>query len=254
MPFTNIANQKIYYAEAGAHGTPIVLVHGSGANHLAWGLQMRPLAQVARVIALDLPGHGKSDLPGRTTVDAYRDVVLGLLDTLKIDRAVIAGHSLGGAIAQTLALSHSDRVAGLGLVGTGARLRVLPAILDGILTDFEPTTEFVIDHAYSAGQDVSMRARALAELRACPAQVTHDDYAACDAFDIIARISEIRAPTIAICGKQDVMTPPKYSEFLCAKISGARLVVIDNAGHSVMIEQAAQVNRALTEFLLSALT
>jgi pimeloyl-ACP methyl ester carboxylesterase len=252
MPFANIASQKIYYAEAGAHGTPIILVHGSGANHLAWGLQMRPLAQVARVIALDLPGHGKSDLPGRPTVDGYRDAVIGLLDALKIDRAVIAGHSLGGAIAQTIALSHPDRVAGLGLVGTGARLRVLPAILDGILNDFEQTTEFVIEHAYAAGLDASMRARALAELRACPAQVTHDDYAACNAFDMIARISEIRAPAIGICGRQDMMTPPKYSEFLVSKIPGARLVVIDHAGHSVMIEQAAQVNRALIEFLSSA--
>jgi pimeloyl-ACP methyl ester carboxylesterase len=251
MPFANIANQKIYYAETGSarNVPPIVFVHGSGANHLAWGLQLRPLGEVTRVIALDLPGHGKSDLPGRTTVEGYRDAVLGLLDSLNIERAVIAGHSLGGAIAQTFALAYPERAAGLGLVGTGARLRVLPTILDGILHDFEQTTEFVVDHAYSAGLDPSLRARAVTELRACPAQVTHDDYAACNAFDVMARVAEIRVPTIAICGKQDEMTPPKYSEFLVGKIPGARLVVIDHAGHSVMIEQAEQVNRALIEFV-----
>jgi pimeloyl-ACP methyl ester carboxylesterase len=255
MPFANIADQRIYYVEQGAastnaqHSAPIVFVHGAAGSHLHWGLQVRALGEITRAVALDLPGHGKSDPPGRNRVDAYRDVVLGLLDALRFDRAVIVGHSMGGAIAQTLALAQPDRVAGLGLVGTGARLRVLPAILDGLRNDFDAIAASVVAYSYAPGVSADMRARALAEFRACPAQITHGDFSACDVFDIMPRLAEMRAPAVIICGKEDRMTPVKYSEFLASRLLNARLVLIENAGHSVMIEQADQVNHALAEFV-----
>ncbi len=249
MPFANVGNQKIYYAETGRAGLPMVFIHGSAASHLVWGLQLRALGAIAHAVAIDLPGHGRSDPPGRNTINEYCDVVLNLLDALQFDRAVIIGHSLGGAIAQMLALAHPERVAGLGLVGTGARLRVLPAILDGVLNDFDNIAELVVDYSYALGLDTSLRARALADLRACPAQVAHGDFSACNNFDIIARVSEIRAPTLVVVGKDDRLTPVKYAEFLASKIPGARLAIVEGAGHSVMIEQADAVNRALINFV-----
>ena len=255
MPFANVGTDKIFYAEHGyasaaaRRGIPIIFAHGAAASHLVWGAQVRALGEITRAVALDLPGHGRSPLPGRNSIDAYRDVVLGLLDALRFDRAVIVGHSMGGGIAQTLALSHPDRVAGLGLVGTGARLRVLPAILDGVLSDFGATAQLVVENSFAPALDAAMRARAVAEFRACPAAVTHGDFFACNAFDILARVSEIRAPTLVVCGRQDRMAPIKYSEFLMSKIPQARLTLIENAGHSVMIEKAEEVNRALSDFM-----
>jgi pimeloyl-ACP methyl ester carboxylesterase len=79
--------------------------------------------------------------------------------------------------------------------------------------------------------------------------VTHGDYSACNVFDVMARLGEIHAPTIVICGEQDRMTPPKYSELLVSKIPGAQLALIENAGHSVMIEQPHAVSRALFDFV-----
>lgn len=255
MPFANLGSDTIYYAARGSasaaarRGMPIVFVHGASGNHLVWGEQIRALGQVARAVALDLPGHGRSQSPGRNSVDGYRDVVLGLLDALRFDRAVIVGHSMGGAIAQTLALSHPERVAGLGLVGTGARLRVLPAILDGVLNDFDNIARLAVEYAYVQPMDASMRRRAEEQFRACPPTVTHADFSACNTFDIMSRVSEIRAPTLVICGREDRMTPVKYSEFLASKIQNARLVLVDGAGHSVMIEKPDEVNRALVDFM-----
>ncbi len=251
MPFVNVGADKVYYAEHGnaSANAPVVFVHGAAGSHLIWGAQVRALGEHTRAVALDLPGHGRSLPPGRDAMTAYRDVVLGLLDALGFDRAVIVGHSMGGGIAQTLALSHPDRVAGLGLIGTGARLRVLPALLDGVLSDFDHTARLVVENSYGPGLDAAMRERALAEFRACPAPVIHDDFAACNAFDLLPSLAEIRAPTVVICGRADRMTPVKYSEFLAANIPHARCVIVEGAGHSVMIEKPIQVNRALDEFM-----
>lgn len=249
MPFATIGARKIYYAQQGEHGMPVILVHGSGANHLVWGMQMRALGIIARSIAIDLPGHGKSDLPGRDSVEAYSDVILGLMDALGLDQAVIIGHSLGGAIALSLALSQRDRMAGLGLVGTGARLRVAPVVLDGILNDFENTVRLIIENTYVQPMDAGLRHLAEEQLRLCPGSVIHDDFLACNKFDVMTRLGEITAPTLIVCGKQDKMAPPKYSDYLHAHLVNSQFELIDGAGHSVMIEQADEVNRALGNFM-----
>ncbi|MBI5303403.1 MAG: alpha/beta hydrolase [Chloroflexi bacterium] len=249
MPFVTVHDDNLFYAQSGAQGVPVLFVHGAGSNHLIWGNQLRAVGLSARACALDLPGHGRSTGAGRNTVAAYRDVILGVLDALGIERVVMVGHSMGGAITQTLALSHPDRVAGIALVGTGARLRVLPAILDGILNDFDHTARFVTANCFGATPDPVLLERSETEFRACPATVTHGDYTACNGFDVLARIAEIRAPTLAICGTEDKMTPPEYSDYFVAKIPGARRVLVERAGHSVMIEQPDAVSRALVEFV-----
>jgi pimeloyl-ACP methyl ester carboxylesterase len=249
MPWAQVAGQNIYYIEQGKQGLPIIFVHGAAGNHLVWGLQARALGERGRAVALDLPGHGRSDPPGRESVEAYRDVVLGLLDALGFERAVIVGHSMGGAIAQTLALSHPDRVAGLGLVGTGARLRVLPAILEGVLNNFNAVSEMVVEHSYTTDLDPEFRKRAEEEFRTCPPSVTYGDFSACNQFDVMARLAEIRAPTLVVCGREDRMTPVKYSVYLATNIPQAYLVLMDHAGHSVMIEQPDELNTTLLDFV-----
>ncbi len=248
MPFAEVGGEQVNYVAQGEKGWPVVFVHGAASSHLIWWNQIRALAPLARAVAMDLPGHGRSALRGRTSVAAYAEAVLGLIDALGFDRALVVGHSMGGAIAQTLALAYPDRIAGVGLIGTGARLRVLPAILDGVLSDPEGTARLVTQHSF-ATLEPALLAKAEEQFRACPPAVTHGDFSACNDFDAMGRVAEIRASALVLCGRDDQMTPVKYSEFLASKIPAARLVLVPAAGHYVMLEQPEQVNAALAEWV-----
>ncbi len=236
----------------GAEGPPLVLVHGAGGTHRHWPEEIRALAG-RRVLALDLPGHGRSAGPAPRTLADLAQSVLGVLDALAIDAAVIAGHSMGGAIALTLALEAPARVAGLVLVGTGARLRVAPIVLQ--LTA-DPATlgaaaDTITDASFGSGASAEVR-RAFAEsLRDNPPGVVHDDFAACHAFDVMARLGEVHAPTLVVCGNEDRLTPPKYSEHLHTAIAGSRLTRVPGAGHAVMLEAPHAVAKAIEDFLAS---
>src|SRR5262249_50983979 len=124
-----VAGRPAACLEAG-QGPPLVLVHGAGGRGEVWGPQLADLSDVARVIAVDLPGHGGTGGAGCRRIDDYATWVVGLLDALALDRVVLGGHSMGGAISQTIARARPERLRGLVLVGTGARLRVAPRILE----------------------------------------------------------------------------------------------------------------------------
>jgi len=227
----------------------LVLVHGAGGSHLDWPAPLRRLRGV-NVYALDLPGHGRSEGTGRSSIAAYRDFLLAFLDSLGLETVVVVGHSMGGAIALDFALHYPDRLARLILVGSGARLRVAPAILTGILSDFEATVGLVCDYAFGPGATEQLRRLGRQRLLQTPPQVLHGDYAACDAFDVMERLGEVRCPTLAIGGTADRLTPPKYSVYLRDHIPGAELVLVDAAGHMVMLEKPEVVSRAISKFIL----
>jgi len=247
MPFVTIASEKIFYATHGA-GPAVVYIHGSGGTHKVWLHQLHNVPGVANY-ALDLPGHGRSEGTGRQTVADYSAVIVGLLDGLGLHKATLVGHSLGGAVALWTALQHPPRVAGLGLVGTGARLRVLPAILQGVKTEFAKTVELVTGYDYAENAPRELIEEGKREFLANTPEVLHSDFAACDAFDVMARLGEIRCPSLILCGAQDRLTPPKYSTYLQERIAGARLVLVPDAGHMVMVEKPDEVTRAIAEFV-----
>lgn len=250
MPHIQVNGEQLYYAASPASQARLtmVLVHGAGENHLVWPASLRRIDRVL-VCALDLPGHGKSGGQGRASVSDYAAVVLGFLDALGVKRAVVGGHSMGGAIAQQFALSHPQRVAGLVLVATGARLRVAPAILNGMLTDWPGTLDLVIRYAWGPGAPEELVRQGHAQLAEADPRVAANDYTACNAFDVMERLGQIAAPTLVIGGTADQMTPQKYAAYLAEKIPGARLAMIEGAGHMVMLEQPELVARHVREFL-----
>lgn len=228
-------------------GPPLVMIHGAGGSHRHWPLEARELPG-RRVVVVDLPGHGDSPGPGRRAVTDYARDLLALLDALALDRAVMVGHSMGGAIALTLALDWPDRVAGLGLVGTGARLRVTSALLQATAdaVALSAAVEVMTDWSFGPGASADLRIEFSGGLRSLPASVVHGDFCACDEFDVLERLGEIRVPTAVVCGDADRSTPPRYSEFLQAHIRGASLTLIPGAGHMVALEAPGATVAALT--------
>jgi len=250
MPHIQVHSEFLYYAKTrapDAHVT-VVLVHGAGENHLIWPASLRRMENAA-VYALDLPGHGKSTGNGRTFVMDYAQVVAEFMTAVGIDRAIIGGHSMGGAISQQFALSFPDRTAGLILVATGARLRVASAILAGLVNDTNKTLDLITRWAWGPDASDAMLALGRAQLAEAEPQVMAADYAACDAFDLMSHLGQISAPTLVIGGTADQLTPPKYAAFLAEHIPGARLALIKGAGHMVMLEQPDLVAGHVREFL-----
>jgi pimeloyl-ACP methyl ester carboxylesterase len=243
-----VAGRPAAYLEAG-RGRPVVLVHGAAGSGRVWAPQLAGLAAVARLVAVDLPGHGETGGPGCRRVEEYAAWLLAFLDALGLARAVLAGHSMGGAIVQTVALDHAERLDGLVLVGTGARLRVLPRILELCRDDPPRGAELVGQLAYSEATPRGAVVEAERSLAVTPPAVTLGDFWACDRFDAMARVPTLTLPTLVVVGRDDRLTPPKYAAFLATAIPGARLVEIPGAGHFPQLEQPAAVNAALRAFL-----
>jgi len=251
MPYTNVAGEKIFYVHH--RGDPkgqraLVFVHGAGGSHLNWPPQLRRLAG-AHTYALDLPGHRQSEGQGRTSISAYADFVATFLETLDLEQVTLVGHSMGGATALDFALRYPEGLAGLVLVGSGARLRVAPAILNGIHRDFQAAVRLICDYGFSLDAPEQLKREGRRQMGQTHPEVLYGDFAACDAFDVMDRLGEIGCPTLAICGTADRLTPPKYSTYLRDNIPAAQLVLIEGAGHMVMLEQPEAVSRAIADFI-----
>ena len=250
MPTVSVNGLRIAYATAGAGSPTVCLVHGTGGSSEVWRRQLEGLADLGHIVAVDLPGHGRSggSIPKR--IEDAAALVAGFLDALGVTRVIIGGHSMGGAIAQQFALSFGERVDGLVLIGTGARLRVLPRLLDLLATSHQEGVNLLMSLAVGARAPAELRAALHRSTAENPPGVVLGDLQACDVFDVMSGISTVQAPALVICGEEDQLTPPKYSGFLGQQIAGARVVVVAGAGHYVQVEKPRETTAAVREFMI----
>lgn len=251
MPLVQTARGPLFYADhrkADSARIPVLLVHGAGDNRLTWPGALRRLPE-ANAIVPDLPGHGKSPGSGRNRVGDYAADMLALLDALDLPRVIVMGHSMGGAIGLTMALDYADRVAGLILMGSGARLTVHPNILDRILVAPDEVADLLKDWMWSEATPDDQRELTARQIVETGPEVVHGDYTACNHFDVRARLHEIRAPALVIGGTADKMTPYRYSQYLHEHLAGSTLVTIDGGGHNMALEQPQRVAEAVQEWL-----
>jgi len=238
----------IHYEQTGK-GEKVIFIHGAGGSTMAWYFQNDRLKSSMEVLCVDLPGHGQSPGNGCDSIGQYSEAVYSLLNERPPDRYFIAGHSMGGAIAMTFALAHPDLVKGLILIGTGAKLGVMPSILEGIRQDKARTVRNIVDIAFSKKTSPQMKDMAFDEMMLCSEEVIFKDFFACNGFNVINSIAEIKVPALVICGRDDLLTPPKYAEFLHRSLADSRLSLIEGAGHMVMLEKPDEVNREIEKFV-----
>ncbi|MBV7335395.1 alpha/beta hydrolase [Chloroflexi bacterium TSY] len=245
-----VDDKSIFYTDNRVHNErpTLIFVHGAGGTHLHWPSELRMFPDAAAYTP-DLPGHGRSDAPGRSTIDAYADVLEEFVDAMKLEQVIVVGHSMGGAIAQTVGLRRLSWLTGLVLIGTSARLPVTPIILDGLLEDFPKTVSFIMQMCWSGPLIPAVRvALAGREMRLIPPETVHGDFSACNLFDIRANLGDINVPTLVIGASDDKMTPLKFSHFLVDKIPCAQLAVVKEAGHLTALEYPLRVLDLIRKF------
>ncbi|WP_202319513.1 alpha/beta fold hydrolase [Archaeoglobus neptunius] len=222
----------------------VVYIHGSGCDATLWKNQLKAVGGYA----VDLPNHGKSCSAEIRDIDDYAYFVAKAVKKL-FGKAVIAGHSLGGAVAQKIYLNHPKVVEGLILIGTGVRLRVLPEILRGLKERPDETSKLVSEYSF-ANRNM---AEEFSEIFRARPDLLRKDLLICDKFDLLEkyRNGEIRidVPVLIVVGEKDRLTPVKYAEFLKKHISNSELVIIEDAGHMVMLERPEGLNDAMGRFL-----
>lgn len=255
MGFTEIGGLKIHYHAAADpsadKGQRVIYVHGTGCNTRVWEKHMEALAASHNPVAIDLPGHGESEGCGFRGAGDYSNFVVKLAEALGWDRFVVAGHSMGGAVAITTAVYHPEMISGLMLISTGARLRVHPDILKDSLEAAQTGLPAVMDPswAYAESTPQSVMDEVAAQTADTDLWVTYGDWICSDSFDFSTRMKDINAPTLAIAGEEDRLTPPKYHKFFQEKMPDCRLEIIEKAGHWSPAEQTEGFTAKVKAFL-----
>ena len=229
----------------------VLFIHGAGGGQFAWSFQKGFFEKEFDPVIIELPGHGESGGEGEEEIGKYAGHVHAFLKALNLPRVFLVGHSMGGAIIQNLALTHPEVIKGIVLVGTGAKLRVFPTVLEGIKNNFEETIPKIVQFAYSRKAPRELIERGISEMMKCRPEVLYGDFLACDRFDIMNEVERISCSTLVLCGDEDELTPVKYSQFLHRQIKGSKLEILPNAGHMVMMESPEAFNGKVSEFILS---
>ncbi|MFX0069973.1 MAG: alpha/beta fold hydrolase [Candidatus Hermodarchaeota archaeon] len=250
MPYIQYKDKKIFYQiKENETEKALIFVHGSGGNSNTWKEQLANLDVNYNLIAIDLPSHDRSDDFSTLSLELYIDVVKNLVKNLKFKDIVLAGHSLGGAIIQSYYLKYPNEVSALILIGSGARLRVSPFILSTLQNDFQEFLENLPIGAFYRRTPKDIVNEYIAETSKIVPEVTYQDFKICDNFDILDKMSLINVPCLIICGKDDKLTPVKYSMYFHEKLRTSELVIIEKASHMVMLEKPEELNHAITIFM-----
>ncbi len=237
----------------------LVFIHGAGDSGDVWGRQIAHFGEHYRTLAVDLPGHG-GRLPGTgeelDSVEGIAEDVIRQIQEHGFAAPVLIGHSMGGAAAQMIALMEPELPRALVLAGSGARLRIQPALIERARQRAEQAPPGVItprviplEEVTSPSAPPEAREWLRERFGRSTARATYADFVATTSFDVMGRLGEIRQPTLIIGGEDDRWTPPKFQTYFADHIPRSRLVMIPNAGHYPFVEQEALFNRELERFL-----
>lgn len=255
--------KRVFAATGGRPFDPalpaVVFLHGAGMDHTVWAMQARSFAHHGTaVLAVDLPGHGRSEGPPLPSVEALADWVAAVIAAAGIEQAALVGHSMGAITALETAARSPERVRKLALLGATAAMPVNDALLDATRDDPGNAVDMIVTWAVGRSTHIGgYRAPGLwvtgaadRLLKRSAPGVLFNDFSACNAYrngELAA--GSVRCPTLVVVGEGDMMTPAKKAQGLCDAIADARMVTIPGAGHMMMVEKPDECLDALRAFL-----
>lgn len=245
-----IGGRAVTFRHQAGQGPALVCVHGAADNQHAYDRLLDALPNRAGY-AINLPGRAGTDGPAATSVADMEAFLSELVESEVDGEYVVVGHSLGGAVAIEHGLaSPPERLAGIVLLATGARLRVHPMILalfeqSEAAGGLPPMPSWI----HEEGTDPDLLAEAAGKRELTPVSTGLVDWRAADGFDRMHALENIRAPVLVVGGTQDALTPPKYAEYLASHIPRAELRLLEGAGHMLVMDRALEVARAIEGFL-----
>lgn len=259
----SVANEEAYAYTGGKRFDPklpaIVFIHGGEQDHSAWGLQSRYLAHHGfSVLAVDLPGHGRSAGTPLARIEDMADWIVALLDATGVNAATLIGHSMGSLAALDCAARYPQRVNRLALLGTAFPMRVSEELLRQT-EENEAAAHAMINvwsHAAyahypgSPGPGFWVPGANLRIMQRQKPGVLHTDFAACNNYQAgLECAQQVRCPTLLLLASRDLMTPARAAQEMAKAIPDARVVMIAGSGHNLMAEKPDEVLDTLIAFL-----
>ena len=259
-----INGNEVFYGTGS--GTPsdaantLIFVHGAGFDHTIWVMPARYFARHGwRVVALDLPGHGRSQGQALTSIAQMADWLAQVIDAVSPNQqASVVGHSMGSLVAMSLAARHANKVQKLALLGTSAPIPVADVLLNAALDNDQAAIDMTNTWSHSArgslgsSQNPGVSNLHIGErlLQQAGAGVFHTDLAACNGFTADG-LAEVKQPTLVIIGDEDKMTPPRAGLAVADQLPHVQQRRLAGCGHSMLSEQPNQVLDELAAFLPS---
>jgi pimeloyl-ACP methyl ester esterase len=260
MPFLSHAGVSLRYDRAGS-GPAVLLIHGWTANRTFWERQVQALRDQHTVITVDLRGHGESSHPrSGYTLAALAGDLEHLVRALAVPRIALVGWSMGGIVAQELALRLGDRVSALGLVCTTAGgltddkrdkadTERFGAMQAAIAKDFRAFVRDFAPSLFKDGTAAPLLPWVIGQLQKTPAHVAEACFATVGTTDLRAKLGKLKVPTAVLHGRHDGVIPFSEAQQLAKKIPGATLTVFEQSGHMPPFEEPDAFNAALVKFL-----
>ena len=263
MPKVKVGDVNLYY-EVNGEGEPLVLIMGFGGAHWAWFFQTRAFKKYYKVVTFDPRGIGKTDkLSSPYTIRTMADDTIGLMDHLGIDKAHILGYSMGGVVAQELAINYPERVRKLILASTLSTMRQIASeMLEalGLGEDFAEEDVRSIDIVKVLRSLVALAFNSrLYSMILVPIVPIYARFVGLEGLmgqveattgcNTLDRLHTIEAPTLVIVGADDKVTPPGSSEVIASRIPNAKLVKVEGGSHTYILEMRGIFNKEVLDFL-----
>ena len=254
---TNILNGG-YEIKNSKHPT-LLLLHGAGMNATVWQMQTRYLSNKdINTLSVDLPGHGASDGEGFNSIEKMSSWIIQLMDELKINSSIIAGHSMGSLIGMETAKLDNKRVKGLILLGSSSSMPVHPDLIEAAKNNLLSAAELITDWSFGKKNHIGghplpgywMIDSSIQLIMESTAGILAKDLIACNEYKNILEIeNKIQQKVLFISGREDKMTPATKAEELSNNIQNSSITILNECGHMMMIEKPQEVTELIYNFI-----